>query len=264
MRVQLHYKPAATRAEKVAKALRRGIAETKDVVVERGADVHIFYGMSPGHVKKMEEVEKYFVIDLGYWNRGHPNDNNASYKICYRSHHPDDYFLSLPTKGKRFNQQIRPWKQPQPSSPILLAGMGPKSHVLYGYDDWEASVVSEIRKVTSRPILYRPKPSDKHPMSVAGTELVDASIPIAMQLNQVHSVVTHHSNVACDALLRGIPVYSQYGPAKYMSTPLPDIESPVYCDRKPFFNRLSYCQWSLGEMASGEAWSWLRTFFLGD
>ena len=141
--------------------------------------------------------------------------------------------------------------------------MGPKSNVLYGYKDWDRNTVEELRKYTNRPILYRPKPSDKHPLDIEGATTVDSSLPLMAHLRGAHAVVTHHSNVGCDALLEGIPVFSRYGPARYMSNPLQMIEEPLYSERKPFFNRLAYCQWSLSEMSSGQAWDWLRNFHLG-
>lgn len=265
MKIQFHYKPGASRATRVVSALTKGFKEHGDVVVTHGGEVQFFYGMSPANVKRMANANKYFVIDLAYWNRGQPTSESCHYKICFQSHHPDAYFLDLPTNGKRFNsfnKIIHPWKPITPSKPILLAGMGPKSNTLYGYADWDAQMVAQLRTMTKRKILYRPKPSDKSPRPIEGAELVSASTPINSQLQSVHAVVTHHSNVAVDGLLQGVPCVAKYGPASLVPGDLLSIENPLQFNRKEFFNRLSYCQWSITEMASGEAWNWLRTFHL--
>ena len=56
---------------------------------------------------------------------------------------------------------------------------------------------------------------------------MDGVSDLAVALRNCHAVCTHHSNVAVDALMAGIPVYSPYGVASVLA----EAESLVHGDR---------------------------------
>ena len=63
-------------------------------------------------------------------------------------------------------------------------------------------------------------------------------------------VVTDHSNSAIDALIQGVPIIMTNPAREYGQ--IEDIEDPLF-DRN-ILNPLSYNQWTLAEIKSGQAW----------
>ena len=273
MKVSLWYKKEQSRCRSVAEALKLGIARRGDITLaeDLSADAHFFYGMSPRHCEIIKSLDKpYFVIDLAYWHRGSSYDRNSYYKVCYSHWHPNKYLNDLQVDASRFEQfgvKVKPWRR-NDAGYILLAGMGPKSEVLYSYNtqSWDANAVRRIRATTDRPIYYRPKPSWKDAIPIPGTVFSPVTEPLASVLAKAYCVVTHHSNVAVDALVEGVPCIAYDGAASLINAgELDSVESLVYTsERGEFFSKLAYCQWSIDEMASGKAWKWLRGTFLQD
>ncbi len=72
--------------------------------------------------------------------------------------------------------------------------------------------------------------------------------------------MTHHSNVAVEAIMNGIPAICPIGVASVMAGhDLSQIEAPPMPEgREQWAADIAYCQWSLAEMQSGAAWRHLR------
>jgi len=75
-----------------------------------------------------------------------------------------------------------------------------------------------------------------------------------------HAVVTHHSNIAIDALVNGVPAFCWSGAATCMSLQdLAQIEKPLRPPaREQWLANIAWCQWTVGEMASGAMWRQLK------
>lgn len=274
MNILLKYKDHQTRSGYVGRAWLRHITEeTDDVVVvnECEADLAILYGMGPSNLviyKQFRAQNKPTVtIDLGYWQRGGPHNQNAYYKVAVNHWHPNAYIMKINATPERFNQyalHIRPWQHHNEHQRhyILLAGMGPKSCDLYHtrYQQWDRWVVEEIQKHTDRKIIYRPKPSDLIAKPIEGTHFSNRAQSITTVINSSWCIVTYHSNVSVDALLCGIPAICCEGAANsILNADIANIEKPNYIkNREQFFWNLAWCQWSLQEMASGECWKYIK------
>lgn len=231
---------------------------------ETDGDVVIAYGWrNLAMFEAYRAAGKLFVyLDMGYWHRRprgaifrgyHKVVVNARDPFAYfRRGHPDDRLRQLRIR-------IEPWRTG--GDHILLAGMSAKSawHYGYGPEAWETKAIARLRKHTSRPIVYRPKPSWPGARPIAGTDFADPKAPLASALNGAWAVVTHHSNVGIDALVAGVPVYSVKGLASTMSFPLDEIEDPPFVpDRAGFLADVAYCQWNADEMESGACWRHLK------
>jgi hypothetical protein len=132
-------------------------------------------------------------------------------------------------------------------------------------ESWERTVVETLRAQSDRKIIYRPKPSWTEAKPIPGTTFSPRAQPLIELLGkQCHAVVTHHSNVAVDGLVSGVPAFIKLGAAAPMSlstSNLAMIEYPYYpLDRyrEQWLNDLAYCQWSLKEMSNGACWSHLK------
>lgn len=263
-----------TRSRIVCEAMARGIAAYGDSVTIKDetsysgieADIAVFYGLVGNTPKIFEDYSlkaSAVYTDLGYWARREGGRFSGYHKLVINDRHPTNYFQSVKHDSARtHNVSLAPWKKSHSSSHILLAGMGDKGAEAEGYqvEQWEREVIKELRKVTSRPIVYRPKPSWKFAQKIEGVGYSSPRDSLEEALINCHAVVSHHSNVCIDGLIAGIPSFTTKGAALPMSlTDLTKIEEPYYpLDREQWINDLSYCQWSVKEMKSGDAWAHIK------
>lgn len=259
------------RSEAVANSMATGIKACGDRAElrkgwagETDADVAVAYGWR--NVETFEayrEAGKPFVyIDLGYWHRRPRGAVFRGYhKVVVNGRDALTYFRrgSPADRLRRAKVTVKPWRET--GDHILLAGMSAKSarHYGLGPQQWESTAVRRLRRLSDRPIVYRPKPSWTGAWPISGAAMDDAKRPLGEALEGAWAVVTHHSNVGIDALAAGIPVHSVLGLASTMSFDLDAIEAPpLPADREGFLADVAYCQWNANEMESGACWRHLR------
>jgi hypothetical protein len=118
---------------------------------------------------------------------------------------------------------------------------------------WRAQVVTQIRAVTKRPVMIRQKPLGK----------LRYMPPLARQLNRAWALVTLSSSAAFEALALGVPVVvtdESYLAAR-LGGQLEDIERPrlpSVAERREIFAIAAANQWTLAELAAGQAARALR------
>lgn len=276
MNILIKFKNHLTRSGSVGRAWTEAILYSEEdrlVFEEDEAELVIIYGCGPGnrahYMRARERGLPTITIDLGFWKRGSPKDNNAHYKVSVNWHHPQHYLMKMNCPSDRFKKFNKGSKEPLPwyntGKQILLAGMGPKSFELYDMksQEWDLLAFEEIRKRTDRPIVYRPKPSWYNPPPILGTTFSDKHQNLDTLLLNTYLVVTHHSNVAVDGLMVGIPAICPDGAANAICTDDFDtIDEIEYPNRKQFFWNLAYCNWSIEEMQSGECWRYIKEHVL--
>lgn len=237
-------------------------------------DAHVFYGLEgnlPRIFEYAAEVSRAVYIDLGYWGRRELGRYAGYHKLSVNARHPVSYYRRPQHDGERFerfDKDVIPWSMSRSpklerTGHILIAGMGAKGAAAEGQapQEWERWAIAEIRKYTDRAIVYRPKPSDPLASPIAGTRYSPKGHELAPELEDCWAVVTHHSNVAVDALLAGIPSFCWGGVAREMSLQdLSRIEDPYMpAGRYKWASDIAWTQWSVPEMKNGDAWAYLRT-----
>lgn len=232
-------------------------------------DAVVFYGLEgrlPLIFQAFATYRTAVYVDLGYWGRRQGGRWAGYHKVCVNARHPSAYYRKPQHDRARINQfrglLADPWRED--GRHILLAGMGDKGALAEGFapEQWEREAIDQIRAVTERPILYRPKPSWKKARPISGTMYSDPKEKVVEdELANCWAVVTHHSNVAIDGLVAGIPAFCWGGvAAEFSSQRLASIERPLYPDgRDAWMADIAYTQWSVAEMASGACWRHLRT-----
>jgi hypothetical protein len=230
----------------------------------------VFYGLE-GRVPLIfrdfatNPAKRAIYVDLGYWGRREGGRFDGYHKVSVNNRHPTAYFRR-PQHDRRRIAHFRdflaqPWSMG--GDHILLAGMGDKGALAEGFhpEEWERQAVEIIRAHTDRRIVYRPKPSWKKAKPLPGCEYVDSkSRVVELDLVNCHAIVTHHSNVAVDGLVAGIPAFCVGGVAAPFSSPrLERIERPEFPDgRDAWMADIAYTQWTPVEMAAGLCWAHLR------
>lgn len=273
--VNVYYSKSNMRSRVVAQAMARGIRNASSDRVQMlpsdnykgiDSDIAVFYGLSDRLSEIMQDYSAQAVavhIDLGYWRRRIATRYDGYHKITINSRHPDAYFRNKKHSHFRFNQlglRVDPWQNN--TKHIMVAGMSAKAAIAEGFspEEWEKRTIERLRSITDRKIIYRPKPNWSGATLIQGTEF-QRNIDLRVALCNCHAVVTHHSNVAVDALLAGVPVFCERGVASVMSVnDYNMIETPLRPDdRNAWANDVAYCQWSLSEMSSGLPWKHLKS-----
>lgn len=232
------------------------------------ADVAVFYGLEgnlPDIMGDFAQRRAAVYIDLGYWGRREGGRWSGYHKIVINARHPNAYYadpVHPPDRFQKFRVPIKPFARVGLEAPILLAGMGDKGAYAEGFEPeaWERWAIAEIRKYTDRPIRYRPKPSWKEAKPIEGVEYSSREREVEQELEHCWAVVTHHSNVAVDAILAGVPAFCWGGVGRDRSCQdLSKIEDPeIPTARDQWAADIAYTQWNIAEMRSGAPWRHLR------
>jgi hypothetical protein len=186
--------------------------------------------------------------DLGYWLRDVPA--TFSMRCTLDADHPHKWIR--PEPGDRWEQSgIKLRHDAKPDGPVVLVGLGRKQRVHMGLfgQAWEHQKLKELRhRFPGREVVYRPKTPE--PMQKVR---VLSDMPIEQVLRGASLVVCHHSNVAIDACIAGVPVECEDGAAfaLYRDNPDPSPEQ-----RLGFLQSLAWWQWNQSEAL--EAWKYLR------
>lgn len=153
-----------------------------------------------------------------------------------------------PERFDSLGVELKPWREA--GEHILVLGQrGIGSAGVAQPKSWLHSTVRRLQAGTKREVRLRRHPGHQG-------EPYEA-------LSGAHAAVTWGSGAAIKALAAGIPVF--YGFGGWIGAPaaLPlagaELERPLMDDeaRLAMFRRLAWAQWSVEEVASGEAFAWL-------
>lgn len=180
-----------------------------------------------------------------YWQVGIGGLNSLPDFAC-----PSDRFDALGIDIKA--------KGGDPEGYVLVAGQhdGDPSHGrtdAEGLRSWAATQCA-FWQGQGAPVAFRPHPfSPTIAPEVEG--LVDAPADLGAALAGARLVVVQTSNLGHDALLAGVPVCATSEDAPYAE--LSSVDLPSVEERRAYFSRVAYGQWTLAELAAGD---WLRFY----
>jgi hypothetical protein len=217
---------------------------------------------SAARTKHLAKGGRVICWDIGY--RGQRVVVNTSPEKTYTRvsidhDHPRPLFLDRTVSDpSRWLQVVEPFRSDANSEgPVLVVGMGDKSHKHLNEYSWERrALVLAQKRFPDRKIIYRPKPRSKHaevpdeknvvpwPNTVGGL--------IEEALRGVSLVICKHSNVAVDACIAGVPVECEDGAALWLYR---HGSAPTVAQRLDFLHRLCWWQWRFFEMQA--AWEFL-------
>ena len=273
----LFYRSQTARSRIIFEAVQAGLArlgraielkhENEYAGVE--ADVAVHYGLW-GNLRRVQQEyaaagRKSVLIDLGYWGRIEGGKLAGYHRFSVNARHATAYFQRIRHPRDRFRHfRFEPQPFKRGGRHVLLAGMSGKAAWVYGLEpeQWERKAVAGLRLFTQRPIYYRPKPSWKEASEISGAVFADwKQVEIEAMLDDCWAVVTHHGNVAMDALLAGVPAFCEDGLAKPLACgSLERIERPNYPDesaRDQLLWDAAYTQYTVAEIAEGTAFRYL-------
>jgi hypothetical protein len=217
------------------------------------ADVAVSYGWKRNRV--LHRYPQFAYADLGYWCRA------THFRLAVNGWSPDSYVLAGLSAHRlaSFGVQVQPWRGG--GREVLLVGASAKSMCEHGYSylEWETAMARALVSRGLR-VAFRPKPTDLDRMPIQVEGVTYDERPLLEALNAASCVVTHHSNVAIDALVHGVPAYCELGAGAAFSVQSNEISAapPRLEGREQFLADVAWLQWSLDEMRSGAAWAHLR------
>lgn len=260
-------------------ALKQGAAEYRDRVEIRptasfdgraDTDVAIAFGVK-GHTKRIVDaylaagkhailIDKALVRVAGAAHR--------YFRVCIDAPSPNRYMMRKSRDGRRWEElkvDLQPRRQ-RKRSEIVLALSSQKYcdyHGLGNATDYAQQIVNECRGKSKRPIVYRPKPSWLGYEPIRKTKLSRPPETMMDLLETAHVVVTHGSSAAMDAVISGVPAIAlgESAVAPVAGSSLKQINEPPFPSddaRWQWAANVAWCQWTVSEFASGEAWDFIR------
>ena len=232
-------------------------------------------------VKSRELYQAYYqqgthivYLDKGYTRHARPGPVKVweYWRVSIDAHHPTAYLERPDMPDDRLDDLglvLKSWRKK--GDHIVLAGSSQKYHDFYGLrhpTQWAQKVVKQIQNAApGRRIVYRPKPSWKEAVPIEGTEFSRQG-DIYDVLENAWALVTHGSNAVFEAIVEGVPciVLGDAVAKPISSSTIEEIESPIlacYAARHQWLANLSYWQWTMPELAGGQAWDFLRPKIYG-
>lgn len=195
------------------------------------------------------------------------------WRMAYDGHHPTLKLEGMKCPQDRFDAlglRMQPWQQG--GRKIIFAGGSEKYHEFYDLPEptaYAQEIIEWINKHRGRfklqdfEIVYRPKPTWRNAVPIAGTTYSTREDDITSVLKGAYALVTHGSNACFEAMLAGVPcIILGNAVAKPISSErLDDLRSPLRAsdaDRQQLLNNLAYCQWTMNEMYDGLQWDVLE------
>ncbi len=226
-------------------------------------------GISRQLIKDHRAMGKHTIfLDKGFTREKGENSHTKYTRVAVNATSPASYMMKRKHDSKRAQElKINLEKRKNPDSGhILFCGSSQKYHDFHGLGDSTAyaeKVFRSLRKHTDRQIVYRPKPSWKGATYIKGTSFSPSTSSIAEALKGCYCVITHGSTAAMDAIISGIPaiVLGEGIASPVSSNQLESIIKPFWPsedERMRWINAMSYCQWTLDEFRSGEAWKYIK------
>ena len=160
---------------------------------------------------------------------------------------------------------------------ILVCGQHDRSLQWQGMpamQTWFLNTYYEIRKYTSRPILFRPHPRCRLPDIEAGLKHVYRQNPVKLHnsyddfnlvFNNVWTTISWSSNPGPQSVIAGIPAI--VGPSSLAwnvaAHNVSEIENPVYSNRQQWLDWYAGTEYTVDEISQGLPWRRLRNALNG-
>ena len=226
----------------------------------------LWFGRMAGNQKVWEHFQAInkpvIALEVGGINRG------VTWKVGLNGINRDAYFGDSGNNNARSNALgllLKPWRTA--GEYILICGQHDKSLQWQGMpsmSNWLMQTISEVRKHTDRPIIFRPHP--RRPLPHIEKEfknvyrqdpqhVKDTYDDFDMGFDNVWATISYSSNPGIHSIIEGVPAFvSTHSLAYPVGNDidfLHDIEQPVMLDRTQWLNDYAHTEWTLDEIAQG-------------
>jgi hypothetical protein len=145
-------------------------------------------------------------------------------------------------ESTRFEVEMQPWRRDGRHLLVLLQrGIGQQGIAMP--TQWPADIAKRLGTLSDRPIVMRRHPGRN-------------DLALEPSLRDCWAVVIWASGGGCKSIVAGVPVFHAFPKWIGASAARPlgaDIEEPFVADRGEFMRSISWAQWGVSEIESGEA-----------
>lgn len=255
-RVEIYARPNRSHEVRTARAMRDGFkrfgidADVAAPLNYTPCDVAVMWGHRHHRIIHGQRANQsdYLVMECGYIG---DRLENVSLGFNGLNGRADFYADNMPaTRGDRFRDKIKSYHG---GDYYLVCGQVLGDASLQGVD-YPAWIMGLPREINGLPVKFRP-----HPVRFGYAvpfELTAGSLE--QDLAGAAGVITYNSNSAVDALLAGAPAMAADEGSMVYEDVGHDPGDWRQPDQDGIVNRLAWCQWTLEEIAAGDAWDHLR------
>ena len=231
------------------------------------ADVNVIWSVLwNGRMARNKEIwsqnKPTIVLEVGGINRG------VTWKVGLNGINRDAYFGPSNNNSDRCNDLgllLKPWRTE--GKYILICGQHDKSlqwQEMPRMSNWFLDTYDQIRKVTDRPILFRPHPRCRLEHIERGLRHVERQEPIKldntyddfdMVFDNVWATFSYSSNPGVHSVINGVPAFvSPHSLAYDVGNDIDffhDIEDPLMPDRTQWLNNYAHTEYTIEEISQG-------------
>jgi hypothetical protein len=202
------------------------------------------------------------VLEVGGINRG------ITWKVGLNGVNRDAFFTEAGNTSDRANAMglsVNPWKTD--GEFILICTQHTKSLQWGSQPDinkWLDTVITDVRKYSSRPILVRPHPrcaikningKYKNVYQQTPALIKNSYDDYDINFDNIHAVVNWSSNPGPQAIMAGVPAFVGTSSIAYAVGNdidfMHDIDTPLMPDRTQWINDYAWTEYSLDEISNG-------------
>lgn len=178
------------------------------------------------------------VVENGYLDRA--EDGSKYYSLALGGHNGSgSWYVG---DGPRFEIAEKPWRA-SGSKVLILPQRGIGQQGVAMPRSWSAKIVDRLKAMTDRPLAFRPHPGHQRVVQ-------------PLDFSDVWCAVTWGSGAGIKALREGVPVFHEFGRWVGAAAAAPlagGLEACHTPDRRPLWTRITWAQWKVDEIGSGEA-----------
>jgi hypothetical protein len=193
----------------------------------------------------LENAVPFYYIDHAYFDAGY-NTTHKWMRVTKNGFVQNKLITdAVPIKFNKYFSHIKlePWKKRRGDHILLIPPTDSVSYV-FGTKHWAENTMIEIKKYTDLPIKIREKERKlllNSDGSIDKWTKLQYDTTLAQDIETAHAVVAYNSNVAVDAAIKGVPVFTSDNCAAYpISNAIKDIENPHLHHREQWL-------WSLAD-----------------
>lgn len=262
----------------------QGIPKTSEPVLPDDCTILCFFGVKGAHIRQAAEAHgiPWLYFDKPYLlyprvhakpSRTRTPKSHTYWRVSICAHNPTEWLATDRHTTERWDKLLSlsdldyhvGWRDNGPEAPVIFAGSSEKYHIFHGLPHptaYAEQKIAELRAITGRPVLYRPKPSWRGATPIPDTANAGGRL-IAPHLESAHALVTHGSGACFDALVAGVPgiVLGEGVTKPISSTSIKEVDRPRRAsevERRQLLANLAWWQFELSEIRSGWMFDVLR------
>jgi len=271
MRLVMHYRAPFTKQLALLDAVRSGAAVHGDLVdyeqgftrVHKEADGLILYGIG-GMSKEIHDAYRAAGKHVIFFDKGYMRGRYL--RVAVDAFQPLDQLYAVKRPLDRFEQLgITLQKYEVRGDRILFDGASNKFCLwkeLGDWIQWGDRTVDEICKYTTYPVIYRPRPSHNNELT-AFNKMNPSFDTLENDFKRTRVCVSYGGNIGWDCAVAGVP---HFAIGDSIARPISETDLlnvgdpfiPTEEQRLEWFAQVSYWQWTLQELTSGEAWTHIK------